>query len=76
MQSRLSLTTSQAAKAISVNKMTLLRWLWAGVIPEPRVVMLGGVKYRLFTQGDVMKALEYKSRPHKSHAKRGARKHV
>ena len=76
MQSRLSLTTSQAAKTIGVSKITLLRWLWAGAIPEPRVVMLGGVKYRIFSAADVNGALKYKTRLHRSHAKRGAQKHA
>jgi hypothetical protein len=45
---------------VKVDKQTLLRWLWAGKIPEPRLIENGGQKIRLWTDGDVKKVRTYK----------------
>jgi predicted site-specific integrase-resolvase len=47
-------STAQIARIIGVNKQTLLRWLWAGKIPEPKHFANGGQKIRLWTDRDVI----------------------
>jgi excisionase family DNA binding protein len=63
------LTTAQAARALGVSKATLLRWIRSGAIPEPRVVMLGGVKYRLFSDANLKHALQHKRWLHRPGAR-------
>ena len=45
---------------IGVSKMTVLRWLWAGKIPEPRRRANGGQDVRLWSDRDVERARRYK----------------
>jgi predicted site-specific integrase-resolvase len=53
-------STAQIARIIGVDKQTLLRWLWAGKIPEPKHFVNGGQKIRLWTDRDVKKLRSYK----------------
>jgi site-specific DNA-methyltransferase (cytosine-N4-specific) len=53
-------STAQVARMVGVNKQTLLRWLWAGKIPEPKQHSNGGQKVRLWTERDVERARKYK----------------
>ena len=46
---------------VGVDKQTLLRWLWAGKIPEPKHYGNGGQKIRVWTDRDVARVREYKS---------------
>jgi hypothetical protein len=45
---------------VGVDKQTLLRWLWAGKIPEPPYFENGGQKVRLWADSDVRKVSTYK----------------
>lgn len=53
-------STAEVAEAIGVNKQTLLRWLWAGKLPEPERVTFGGVESRVWTTKELKQAREYK----------------
>lgn len=45
---------------VGVDKQTLLRWLWAGKVPEPNVYESGGVKLRNWSDRDVEQVRQYK----------------
>jgi hypothetical protein len=52
-------TTAQVAKACGLtNKMYLLRLVWSGKLPEARVVQLGGMKFRFWSEEDMARAVE------------------
>jgi excisionase family DNA binding protein len=53
-------STSEVAKAVGVNKSTLLRWLYAGKLPEPKREILGGVEVRIWTAQDIERAKKYR----------------
>ena len=53
-------STVQVARTIGVNKQTLLRWLWAGKIPEPRRGTYGGQDVRIWTDRDLQRARQFK----------------
>jgi predicted site-specific integrase-resolvase len=53
-------STAQVATAISVNKSTLLRWLYAGKLKEPRTEEFGGVVSRVWSQADLDRAMRYR----------------
>jgi len=55
-------STAQVAKALGVSKRTLLRWLYAGKISEPEKQTFGGVESRVWTDSDLSRAKEYKTR--------------
>jgi predicted site-specific integrase-resolvase len=55
-----SFSTSEVAKAAGVNKSTLLRWLYAGKLPEPKHQILGGVEVRIWTAQDIERAKKYR----------------
>lgn len=55
-----SYSTSEVAKAIGVSKITLLRWLWNGKIPEPKRQTFGGVENRVWTAADLNRARLYR----------------
>ena len=42
-------STAEVAAAIQVNKSTLLRWLYAGKLPEPKHETFGGVESRVWS---------------------------
>jgi len=52
-------STAEVAKAIGVNKRTLLRWLYAREIPEPEMRM-GGGQSRIWTQSELDFVKAYK----------------
>ncbi len=54
-------STAQVAKVIGVSKKTLLRWLYAGKIPEPKTQTFGGVESRVWTDSDLSHAKEYRA---------------
>ena len=45
-------STSQVARMVGIDKQTLLRWLWAGKVSEPKQHSNGGVKVRLWNERD------------------------
>jgi hypothetical protein len=53
-------STAQAAKKIGVHKMTLLKWLWAGKVAEPRRQVNCGQDVRIWTEQDLLRVQEYK----------------
>ena len=53
-------STVQVARIIGVNKTTLLRWLYASRVPEPRHVMYAGQDLRMWTEDDLKRAKRYK----------------
>ena len=57
-----SYSTVEVAKAIGVNKSTLLRWLYAGKMAEPKHETFGGVDSRVWSAKDLERARVYKER--------------
>jgi DNA-binding transcriptional MerR regulator len=53
-------STGEVARAIKVSKITLLRWLWAGRIPEPKRQAFGGVENRVWSEADLNRAKLYR----------------
>lgn len=53
-------STSQVAKKIGIHRLTLIRWLLDGKVPEPMRVKQGGVDLRLWTDRDVERVQKYK----------------
>jgi hypothetical protein len=49
-------TTAQVARACHVGKMYLLRLVWSGKLPEVRVAQLGGMKFRFWSEDDMLRA--------------------
>jgi len=54
-------STKQAAEKAGVSRMTILRWLKAGKIPEPRRIGGGGVEARVWSEHDVTRLMQYKA---------------
>ena len=55
-----SYSTAKVAAEVGVSKLTLIRWLMAGKVKEPRRVNQGGVEIRLWTNRDVERVRKYK----------------
>jgi hypothetical protein len=53
-------STAQVAAAISVDKSTLLRWLYAGKIKEPKKQTFGGVSSRIWSEKDLERVKKYR----------------
>jgi hypothetical protein len=53
-------STAQIARMIGVDKQTLLRWLWAGKVPEPRRQKNGGQDVRIWNVRDLNRVRRYK----------------
>jgi predicted site-specific integrase-resolvase len=53
-------TTAQVANAIGVSKNTLLKWLYAGVLREPKRARVAGVRWRIWSESDVERARKLK----------------
>ena len=54
------LSTQEVADKIGVSKRTLLRWLYAGKVPEPKRQAMGGIEVRLWGPRDVQRARKFK----------------
>ena len=69
-------STAEVADEIGVSKLTLVRWLLAGKLKEPRRVKQGGIELRLWTEADVERARKYKATHYRKGRgrKRGKRK--
>jgi len=69
-------STAEVADKIGVSKLTLVRWLLAGKLKEPRRVKQGGIELRLWTDADVERATKYKAAHYRKGRgrKRGKRK--
>jgi hypothetical protein len=53
-------STSEAAKQIGVNRVTLQHWLIDGRVREPKKVSVGGVEVRIWTNRDVERVRKFK----------------
>jgi len=60
-----SYSTVEVAKAIGVDKSTLLRWLYAGKLAEPKHETFGGVDSRIWTARDLERARAYKEQSYR-----------
>jgi hypothetical protein len=49
-------TTAEVAKACVVGKMYLLRLIWSGKLPEVRIAKFGAVKFRFWSEPDLLRA--------------------
>jgi hypothetical protein len=54
-------STAQAAKIIGVSKNTLLRWLYSGILAEPKKSRMPGSAWRLWTVADIKRAKALKA---------------
>ena len=48
-----SYSTNQVTTMVGIGRMTLLRWLKDGKIPEPRRIRSGGIDARIWSDRDV-----------------------
>jgi predicted site-specific integrase-resolvase len=55
-------STAQIAKEVRVNKRTLLRWLYAGEIPEPQRMAGGLHDSRVWTEEELELVKAYKEK--------------
>jgi excisionase family DNA binding protein len=53
-------STGEVASQIGVSKNTLLRWLYAGKISEPRHSVNGGQDVRIWSERDLSRVRKYK----------------
>ena len=53
--------TAQVAKLLGIAKGTLLRWLYDGVLAEPKQVNVAGVNWRFWTDADIERARKVKA---------------
>ena len=53
-------STQEVANLLGVHKATLLRWLYAGRIAEPKRTRFAKQDYRMWSKSDVERAREYK----------------
>jgi DNA-binding transcriptional MerR regulator len=65
-------STKQVLRIVGIGRTTLLRWLRAGKVPEPRRTAWGGLNARVFADRDVERVRKYKERFYRSG--RGRRK--
>jgi MerR HTH family regulatory protein len=55
-----SYSTLEVARMVGIDKQTLLRWLWAGKVLEPKCYVSGGIKLRHWTDRDIERVRDYK----------------
>lgn len=53
-------STVEVARIIGVNKTTLLRWLYASRLAEPKHVTYAGQDLRMWTEDDLKRAKRHK----------------
>jgi hypothetical protein len=53
-------STVQVARSIGVNKTTLLRWLYASRLSEPKHVTYAGQDLRMWTEDDLKRSKRHK----------------
>jgi hypothetical protein len=53
-------STAEVARTVGVDKKTLLRWLWARKIAEPRHHTNGGQDVRIWTERDLQRVRRFK----------------
>ncbi len=55
-------STVEVARIIGVDKATLLRWLYARRVREPKHVTYAGQDLRMWTEDDLKRAKRYKDK--------------
>jgi excisionase family DNA binding protein len=55
-----TVSTAEVARTLGISKKTLLRWLYAGKLPEPEHQKDGGQDVRLWRKPDIARARRYK----------------
>jgi DNA-binding transcriptional MerR regulator len=55
-----SYSTAEVARAIGVSKNTVLRWLSAGKLQEPKRETFGGVDSRIWSAADLERARRFR----------------
>jgi hypothetical protein len=55
-----SYSTAAVARKLGVDKKTLLRWLYARKLAEPKILRTPSGTVRVWTQADVARARKYK----------------
>jgi MerR HTH family regulatory protein len=55
-----SYSTLDVARIVGIDKQTLLRWLWAGKVLEPKCFVSGRIKLRHWTDRDIERVREHK----------------
>ena len=53
-------STDQVAKAVGIDKSTLLRWLYSGKLAEPKIVETPTSKIRVWSKRDLTRVQRYK----------------
>ena len=53
-------STGEVSRLLGIHKNTLLRWLYAGAIPEPKRGKFVGRNFRIWTERDLKRARRYK----------------
>jgi len=66
-------STDQVARALGIDKSTLLRWLYSGKLAEPKVVKTPTSKIRVWSEKDLMRAQRYKDANYRKGRGRKAR---
>ena len=61
MRRRQIYSTAEVARIVGVHKVTLVRWLLAGRLEEPRRSSLGGQVLRLWSDRDLARAKAFKN---------------
>jgi DNA-binding transcriptional MerR regulator len=61
MRVKRTYSTAQVARMAGVHKATLLRWLYAGSIQEPKRHSNGGVDARIWSDRDVQRVRKHKA---------------
>ncbi len=59
------LSTQEVSDEIGVAKRTILRWIYAGEIPEVTRQAIGGIEVRLWSKADVERARKFKAANYK-----------
>jgi hypothetical protein len=54
-------STAKVATEVGISKLTLIRWLVAGKVKEPRRVKQAGVEFRIWTRRDIERVHKYKA---------------
>lgn len=55
-----SYSTAQVARKIGVDKKTLLRWLYAGKLVEPKIIRTPASVIRVWSERDLKRAVRHK----------------
>ena len=53
-------STAQIAERIAVDKKTLLRWLYAGKVAEPKIIKAPGSVIRVWSETDLRRVAQYR----------------